>query len=515
MRSLCLFVLLYCFAISSAFAQGLGNDVNIVKSEDVSATGLTIYPDDLAFIRETRIIDLPAGLVDIQFFGVSDRIIPQSAVLEEFEGLRIEGNFDSDIINPTKLLERSVGQTLAIRRLNPVTGSTDLVRGKLVSAVADEHDITAVFSTADGIEAYQCSGLAEALILNSLPEGLNSVPVLSTRVSVREAGLKTITLTYLSRGLGWSADYRMDIDQNNKDEVGLLGWLTLNNDTSKSFKDTELSVVAGELNRVKNENRSERTYGWDPIVNCIFSKYVEDQDVVVHYAAAAPAPVASYGFAEDVIVVTASKRAEVVEATQEELGDYKLYRAPQSVTVAAHQSKQIAFLSKWNVEIMGGTKYRWDVADLIDQNLEGYGAVPGRIIYALENDKDGNLAVPLPAGTVRAMSQAPTGQNIFLGEDSIPNSAIGNPVEIEIGEAFLVTAQFTLVSENRDDVEVKVTIQNANSETVMAEFDLDFFEDLKVTHNGRRKSVPKDSKIFSLDVPGEGQASFTFQGIWR
>ena len=107
--------------------------VQRVDSKDITSTTLTIYPDNLGLVRETRTIDVPAGVVDIRFFGVSDMIIPQSAVLEEFEGLRLERNFDSDLISPAKLLDQSVGKMLTIRRLNPVTGVSDLVRAELIS----------------------------------------------------------------------------------------------------------------------------------------------------------------------------------------------------------------------------------------------------------------------------------------------------------------------------------------------------------------------------------------------
>ena len=121
MRALCLISLAFC-AASSAMAQNIEprpDDITVVESHAVTSTGLTIYPDDLGFIRETRTVDLPAGLVDIQFFGVSDQIIPETALLESFEGLRLERNFDSDLISPGKLLARSVGQFVTIRRLNP------------------------------------------------------------------------------------------------------------------------------------------------------------------------------------------------------------------------------------------------------------------------------------------------------------------------------------------------------------------------------------------------------------
>ena len=166
MRTLLLLALSLCVA-SGAMAQDIEStgphnivigDVKIIESHDITSTGLTIYPDDLGFIRETRTVDLPEGLVDIKFFGVSDQIIPETALLESFEGIRLEGNFDSDLISPEKLIEKSVGQTLTMRRLNPGTGISEFVRAKLISAAPNKNNsMSAIFSTAEGVEAYRLS----------------------------------------------------------------------------------------------------------------------------------------------------------------------------------------------------------------------------------------------------------------------------------------------------------------------------------------------------------------------
>ena len=100
MRSGLLIALCLCaapIAVAQDFVLPPSDGVQTADSQDISSTGLTIYPDNLGFVRESRTIDMPAGVVDLRFFGVSDMIIPQSAVLESFEGLRLEGNFDSDL----------------------------------------------------------------------------------------------------------------------------------------------------------------------------------------------------------------------------------------------------------------------------------------------------------------------------------------------------------------------------------------------------------------------------------
>ena len=512
LTALCLLVA-YAASAQDIDPAGFG-DVQSVDSKDISSTGLTIYPDNLGFVRETRTIDVPAGVVDLRFFGVSDMIIPQSAVLESFEGLRLEGNFDSDLISPAKLINRSVGEVMTIRRVNPVTGAATLVRAELVSAAPDASGhTTAILSTADGVEGYQCSGLAEALVLSNLPDDLHSVPVLSTRVVSETAGPKEITLTYMTRGLGWAADYRMDVEEGS-DEVGLLGWLTLTNKTSKRFDEADLSVVAGKLNQVRGRPQNNTGRQWDRVASCVLHKIVARQRRGGGQFASGPA--SSFEFAPsppaygaDEIIVTARKRAEVREATQEDLGDYKLYRAPQAVTVEPYQTKQIAFLSKYDVALEQADKYRWNFSY---SKLSRDKKIPinGTRIYELDNSKDGTLAVPLPAGTVRTMSQTEAGLNIFIGEDTISNMPIGRPVDIEVGESFLVTAEFVQIKSSGDKAEVQVYVNNATNREVTAEFDFNLFNDVKILGRNRN-SFDKDGRIYTITVPAEDSLSISFK----
>ena len=518
MRAAFLTALCLCIAplaVAQDFNPAAFEDVQSIDSKDILSTGLTIYPDNLGFVRETRTIDVPAGVVDLRFFGVSDMIIPQSAVLESFEGLRLEGNFDSDLISPAKLINRSVGERVTIRRVNPVTGASKIVRAELVSAAPDKSGNTsAIFSTTEGVEGYQCSGLAEALILSNLPDDLHSVPVLSTRVVSETAGPKEITLTYMTRGLGWAADYRMDVEEGS-DEVGLLGWLTLTNKTSKRFDEADLSVVAGKLNQVRGRPQNNTARKWDRVANCVLHKNVAGQRGRGGFTSgpapalfeAAPEPVAA--FASDEIVVTARKRAEVREATQEDLGDYKLYRAPQAVTVEPYQTKQIAFLSKYDVALEQADKYRWNFSY---GKLSRDTKIPinATRIYELDNSKEGTLAVPLPAGTVRTMSQSEAGLNIFIGEDAISNMPVGRPVEIEVGESFLVTAQFFQIKSSNDKVEVQVDVNNATDREVTAEFNFNLFNDVKILGRNRN-SFEKEGRIYTITVPAEDSLGFSFK----
>jgi len=263
MRLILISILLWAAALSAA-AQ------TAVDSLNAERTSLTIYPDNLAMVTEVRKVTLPKGHAKIRFLGVSDQIIPQSAILQEFEGLNLERNFDSDVITKGSLMEKAVGETITIRRVNPATGDVSEVAAKLLAAPLEglyrqnnrrpfEHKVQgAVFEINERVEALECSGLAEAVLYNQLPKGLNPSPVLSLIVESEKAGETEVTISYLTRGLGWEADYRMDMPSQSR-EGSLLGWLTLTNGTSKSFRKVPTAIVAGTLNRVRDEYTPELT----------------------------------------------------------------------------------------------------------------------------------------------------------------------------------------------------------------------------------------------------------------
>ena len=461
----------------------------VVDSERAEQTSLTIYPDDLAMVTEVRKVTLPKGLVTIRFLGVSDQIIPQSAILQEFEGLNLERNFDTDVITQGSLMEKAVGEVITIRRVNPATGAVSEVQAKLLAAPLQQASAQslrwarqrliqgAVFEINGRVEALECSGLAEAVLYSRLPEGLNPSPVLSLIVESDVAGETEVTISYLTRGLGWEADYRMDM-ASEATEGSLLGWLTLTNRTSKSFEKVPTAIVAGTLNRADDDYRPALPRIFTP--NCwargstktgvrnvvpIVSKMTRFEDGSV-----APAPVAYSvaDFENDEIIVTASKR----QATREDLGDYKLYRTPQPVTVAPMQTKQVAFLSIPNVEADRVFAFNFPTSE----PSAPFGAT---VEYRVDNSKEGNLAQPLPKGNFRVFTKRANGVPAYLGEDRVDNLAVDLPADIEVSESTAVQMQSRIegISRGKGDnavheVRFSANIYNATEQAVETEIEI-------------------------------------------
>lgn len=520
-------------AASTAVVLPAAQTVNAsgrVDSLQAGETYLTIYPDDLAMVTEVRRVTLPEGPVTLRILGVSDQIISQTAVLQSFEGISLERNFDADLITKGALLNRAVGSEITIRRINPASGEITRLPAKLVSAsrMPNNSNIQgAVFETEDGIHALECAGLYETVLFGNLPDRLNPAPVLSMDVRSESAGEKEIAISYLTQGIGWEADYRLDVNGDNT-EGALKGWLTLTNSTSKSFENVPTAIIAGEVNRDRNTQAEyvRPTY-FQPTCwpkgstkTGVFAAYVyENVDPSRPSSSYESVPMMMRVAQEamsDEIVVTGTRR----QATREDLGDYKLYRTPQPVTVAAHQTKQIAFLSVPDAEIE--QLYKFDIY------AQHYNDTPisADIEYEIDNSKEGRLAQPLPRGTVRVMMTRPNGQTAFLGEDNVRDLAVDLPVEVNVSESINVKMRPEITGVNDPDepyLRISADIFNAMPEAVTAEIEI--YDDRIRAQQISRESHPRDSdetvptyriavppleqEVFYIDIPVD--RIFTFE----
>ncbi len=513
-----------------------------VDSPRADQTYLTIYPDNLAMITEVRRVTLPKGRVTLRLLGVSDEIIAQTAVLQSFDGLSLERNFSSDLITKGALLNNAVGEMLTIRRLNPATGEIATIDAKLVSASQRPESSNiqgAVFDTGTGIEALECAGLYETVLFSRLPDTLNPAPVLSMDVLSDSAGEKEIVISYLSQGIGWQADYRLDVKDGDT-EGALSGWITLTNSTSKSFENVPTAIIAGEVNRdpdTRADAQSPDYYtpscwpkgttkaGTSQSLN-LYGGFTSPTDRQMTDRDAVPAPMMSFAteYYYKNIIVTGAKR----QAAREDLGDYKLYRTPQPVTVAAHQTKQIAFLAVPDAEIE--RRYTFELAAQIAFLAVPDAEIDGRyfsdfsayldgnlraadIEYEIDNSLEGHLAQPLPRGTVRVLMTRPNGQTAFLGEDEVRDLAVDLPVEIDLGKSQSVKMRdnFEGVNDGRTPyIRISGDIFNGSPDDIIARIEIndDRFRADQIGRESHARDPEKIVPTYDIAIPALSQDAF-------
>jgi len=488
--------------------------VTVYRDRPATAASLRENSDDtagLAMIAETRTVDLPAGRTRIEFQGVADAIIPASAALTGLPGRLVERSFDYDLLDPGSLIEKSVGQSVVIRRTNPKTGKVTEEPATLRSGPDG-----VVVQTSGGVEALGCGTGPQALVFDHLPPGLADRPTLSAVADAPKAGRYKLTLSYLTVRIDWSADYvaRLSADGATLD---LTGWLTLSNRSGMSFADAPTSVVAGALARVAPDlpdiaPKEVETECWPMGTTSDFARReamgrLEDEAI----PSPPPPPMTMAKAAVSEVVVTAEKRT-----VQTNLGDYKLYSLIEPTTVAAQQTKQIRFLHQTGVKFEKLYVFRADA-----WNSLGDGDVrPAQVVLRFENKAANGLGLALPAGnvSVRQPQAIAGGREVFIGEHGVRDVPENEEFELPVGEAADVQVQGRLVSDEtksgRERTALAFTLTNAKP--VPATFELrqrPDGEDFRVLTETSAHVLKNGDDVWRLTLPANGTVvlSYTFE----
>ena len=91
--------------------------------DDQTGVAITVYNVNLGLVKDRREIKLPKGTSDLRFMDIASKIIPTSVSIKSLvdpESLRIlEQNYEYDLLNPQKLLDKYVGKEVKLYQKNP------------------------------------------------------------------------------------------------------------------------------------------------------------------------------------------------------------------------------------------------------------------------------------------------------------------------------------------------------------------------------------------------------------
>jgi hypothetical protein len=449
--------------------------ITIYRDKPVSTWALThrepgTQAGGLAFIVETRTIDLPQGASTIRFEGVSDEIAPQTAEVDGLPARTVERNFDYDLLTPGSLIAKSLGQEVELVDTNQKTGKAQVRRAVLRSGP------NGVMLDVDGkAEAFKCDSVPQRMVFSRIPEGLSDRPTLSLKVDAPKAGRYVVRLSYLATNFNWASDYVARLRPDGK-TLDLEGWITLANGSNESFSDAPTQVVAGRVALTGDDQaveiapivRREACWNRNP---ALWSAKKEVKEVIVTgrrvLLRSSAGMVADSISAEDI-----GSFAPAPMAKAEDFGDYKLYTLPDPTTVAARQTKQVLFLSRKAVpfeQVYRVTVFPPPAGE----------PVPGRseILLRLQNTEAGGLGLALPKGVVSMREPDPAGDPLFTGEAALDDTPKGLPVKLYLGPSPSVLAtvrvvsrqRFKLAGRSRDRDSYEVSIVNASARPAVVE----------------------------------------------
>ena len=502
----------------------------IARASDPETLSVTIYrdpersegqaidrdwPTGFALITETRTVDLPAGDSEVRFEGVAGGIIPVSAIVNGFPGGTSEKNQDARLLSPGALVDAALGRNVHIRRTDRATGR---VTESEAIILAGPNGI--VLRTADGVEALRCGGLPETLVYGGVPAGLSDRPTLSVSTTSATATRATVRLSYLATRFDWQANYIARVRPDGR-RLDLFAWLTLANGNNESFPLAQTQTVAGSLNRdEQRENGRPSPPSFEINLQCWSEGTTSD----VGSGQPPPPSVmaeAVYAIGSEDIVVTGSRVREralsaaapvtVISAEQEELGDLKLYRIPEPVTVAANAQKQVALLSRTEipfVRLYGGS---FSATSVMEEPQ------PLEIILRMENKKEARLGLPLPTGGVAVFEQV-DGRDMLVGETSLADTAVGERLELKVGVAPDVRVHFRHPDtpgrddmSDEEDLRREREITNAGRRAAVVELELPIFGDWDIIRPSQKLGMKNGRYVWRVRVKPHAHARLAYQ----
>lgn len=382
----------FCF-ISLALA--LPNLASAQTPPPTTAQGdvaVTIY-NSVALVQDVRQLTLPQGRSRQEFPDVSAQIRPETVTLSGQGFGIIEQNFDYDLLSPSALMEKAVGQEVTLLRTNPATGAETRERALVLAANGG-----VVLKIGERIEVLRDDSLPVRVIFDAIPPNLRARPTLSVTLDAQSAGPRPVTLSYLTPGMGWKSDYVALFDEA-AGKIDVQGWITLTNNTGTTFTNARALLVAGDVAQASQNFGQGRG-----------SRPVRGR-------------------------VPLGNQAGTESGGGEALGDLRAYPIAGRTTIANAQTKQVSFLDASGVPARKGYEFRnsWLGAATEAESASS--------ILRFSNARDGGIGAALPAGVVRVYMRDTRGQAQFIGESNIPHTPGGSLLALRTGDAFDVKVQ--------------------------------------------------------------------------
>jgi hypothetical protein len=433
----------------------------VAADHDVS---VTIYANDTALIQDHRNINVTGGRQRLEFQNVSARIRPETVSLAA-EGITIvEQNFDFDLLTPTKMMEKAVGQEVTLVRTSPGTGAE--TREKALVLATNEG---VVLKIGERIEVLRDDGLPVRVIFDKVPDNLRAKPTLSVTVNSPKGGTRPATLSYLTPGLGWKADY-VALYNETDSKLDVQGWVTLTNSSGTTYDDAKTMLVAASPGEAADTNT------WTP----------------------RPRP-------RSTLVQPGTETG-----SRERVGDFYLYPIAERTTIANLQSKQVSFLDVHGVPAEHAYEFRnpWLGTSEKPQSAQS--------VYRFTTSARAGLGDQLPAGTLRFYMHDKRGEPQFIGESQIDHTPMGSLLSLSTGDAFDVKVQPTVVKRTALGdfnwrTEMRYSLTNALPRPVTVSLLQDgLWGDSTITAESQKsKRRSADVAEWTVQIPANGKAEVT------
>ncbi len=391
-----------------SIAIGLG--VPLLCAAWAQGPAITIHNQDYGVVREAIALDLKPGVNEVQSMDITAHLEPDSVMLRDPTGTHrlqiLEQSYRAAPLSQELLLSLFEGQTIEFWVHNPSDPDrSKAVRGRIVRSNGAGRESGQALIEVDGRLQF---GLPGTPLFPVLRDEAVLRPTLNWLLEADVSGKVQAELSYITSGLTWKADYNV-VAPGDGDLLDLAGWITMNNQTGKTFENASIKLMAGEVSKIQREARASALYTLRAISASL--------------ASGVPAPVAEQPFDE-----------------------YHLYTLDHPTTLRDGETKQVEFLRAASVHSQRA--YVYDGSRIVqgqDLDLEqlrvrsDYGtqfSPKVAVMREFANNQGNHLGAPLPAGRVRFYRRDDDGRLEFTGESEIGHTAQNEAVRVYTGNAF-------------------------------------------------------------------------------
>lgn len=424
---------------------------------------ITVTNANLALVRETRNIELDKGTHPFHFMNIPSAIDPSSVHIESMDQsfTVLEQNYEYDLVNVSKVLKKALDQKVQL--VHPELGEH---RGKLLS-VSEKYLM--LLSEEGQMQIIPRSDKLKVLLDDYQKVDFRTKPTLVWQVDASKKGSRPARISYLSGGLDWHADYVGTLN-GEESKLTLSSWVTVENKSGMTFKNTRLKLMAGDLNIVK-KMRPNRQFA-----------------------------------ALDALAGAAEK-----QFSEKAFFEYHLYSLQRKTTLANNQVKQIQLFPETKAKIHKKYLVESSKADRVSVSV------------SMKNSEQNNLGMALPGGKIRLFKADGTDME-FIGEDMIKHTPEDEELKITIGQAFdIVSERVVLKTErptkNKRRLFVEYKLRNHKEKDVIVQVleQLNAYQQSKLNSSSVQPSEKRaDRLVFDVSVPAKEEAilKIEFEQSW-
>ena len=382
---------------------------------------ITVYNQNFAVVRQSLALDLKAGVNDIRFTGTTASLEPDSVILRDPTARRqlqiYEQNFRNDPVSQELLLAMFEGQTIEFRVKDEQVVKGKIIRSGYVPRTYDPRNPYQQYTPGAQpiieVDGHLQFGLPGQPLFPSL--GTDSIlkPTLHWQIATDKPGRVDAELSYVSGGMKWDADYNV-VAPENGDTLDFIGWITIDNQSGKTFDHARVRLMAGDVNKL------------------------------LPGAGGMNMPMAAAKAADEVMRPAVSERS---------FDEYHLYTLERSVTLRDHEMKQVEFVRSSGVHsqrlyVYDGANINWGrYAGWSFENIRNdpsYGTQSNPKVWVMQEFKNtaaNHLGIALPKGRMRFYRRDEDGRLQFTGENMIDHTPTDETIRLYTGNAFDVVGE--------------------------------------------------------------------------